>query len=151
MSHAPHLGRRRRILGFTLIESLIAVGIAAVLSSLAYPSFEGHVLRARRVDGLSAVLAAQLAQERLRANRLTYGTLAEIGVPATSTGGNYRLAATGDARGFEITATAIGRQARDGECRHLRLRAAGAGFELASGSDAATSNPPALNRRCWNL
>lgn len=151
MTCLAHPARRRRLLGFTLIESLVAVGIAAVLSTIAYPSFENHLLRARRVDGLSAVLAAQLAQERLRANRLSYGTLAEIGVPETSPAGNYRLAATGDALGFEITATAIGRQARDGECRHLRLRTAGAGFELASGPDAATVNAPAQNRRCWNL
>lgn len=151
MTHAARPFARRRLLGFTLLECLVAVAIAAILSSIAYPSFAGHVLRARRVDGLTAVLAAQLAQERLRANRLSYGTLAEIGVAPVSAGGNYRLAATGDASGFEITATAIGGQARDAECRHLRLRAAGAGFELASGSDTSASNPPGPNRRCWNL
>ena len=66
--------------GFTLIESLVAVSVAAVLSSVAYPSLEGHVLRARRTDALVALMNAQLAQERYRSNNNSYGTLVEVGV-----------------------------------------------------------------------
>ncbi len=144
--HRPHHRQR----GFTLIESLVAVGIAGVLSSMAYPSLEGHLLRARRVDGVATLLQAQLAQERLRANRAAFGSLAEIGMRATSAAGHYTLAASGDADGYELVATAVGGQARDAACRSLRLRSAGAGAEYASGPDAASSNATAANRRCWN-
>ena len=49
-------GRR----GFTLVESMVVVGIAAVLATIAYPTLEGHVLRARRADALVALMNAQL-------------------------------------------------------------------------------------------
>lgn len=143
------IGRRSASRGFTLIESMVAVGIAAVLSGIAWPSFESHLLRARRTDGLVSLLQAQLAQERLRANRASYGTLAEIGVRASSPSGHYTLAATGDAAGYQLVATATGRQARDGACRTLRLGGAGANIEYASGPDVATSNPAPANLRCW--
>ncbi len=147
--HRPR-NRQRRQCGFTLIESLVVVGIAGVLSSMAYPSLEGHLLRARRIDGVATLLQAQLAQERLRANRAAFGSLAEIGMRATSAAGHYALAANGDTEGYELVATALGAQARDAACRSLRLRSAGAGIEYASGPDAASSNAAAANRRCWN-
>jgi len=68
--------RRRRHAGFTLIETLVTVGIAAVVSGFAYPSLEGQVLRARRADALVALVAllhAQLAQEQFRASNASYG------------------------------------------------------------------------------
>ena len=41
---------RRRAAGFTLIETLAAVSIAGVLASIAYPTFEAPIQRARRTD-----------------------------------------------------------------------------------------------------
>ena len=38
--------------GFTLIETMVTIGIAGVLSSVAYPSIEGQLMRARRSDAL---------------------------------------------------------------------------------------------------
>ena len=64
----PRLVPPRRARGFTLIETMVTVAIAGVLSSVAYPSLEGQVLRARRTDALVALMQAQLAQERFRAN-----------------------------------------------------------------------------------
>ena len=137
--------------GFTLIETMVAVGIASVLSSIAYPSLEGHVLRARRTDGLVALMQAQLAQERHRANHRTFGDLAEIGMRATSMSGHYALqVATNSVDGYEVVATATGRQARDASCRTLRLSVDGAGLVYASGPSAAASNPADVNRKCWN-
>jgi type IV pilus assembly protein PilE len=144
-------GGRRASRGFTLIETLITVGIAGVLSSIAYPSLEGHVLRARRSDALVSLMNAQLAQERHRANHRSYGDLAAIGVRATSLAGYYTIeVAAGAADGYELVATATGRQANDATCRTLRLAAAGASVVYASGPDAATSNSAAVNRKCWN-
>lgn len=143
--------RRKTSRGFTLIETLIAVGIAGVLSSIAYPSLEGHVLRARRTDALVALMQAQLAQERYRANNRSYGDLAEIGMRGASMSGYYTLQVTAStADSYEVIATATGRQARDASCQTLRLAARGASLDYASGPDASSSNPAAINRKCWN-
>lgn len=147
----PLSPRRRGSAGFTLIETLVAVGIAGVLSSVAYPSFEGHLLKARRIDALAALMNAQLAQERHRANATSYGSLAEIGVAATSSGGHYVLQVTAaSATGFELLASAAGTQSRDVACRHLRLASGGADVVYASGPDAGVANPADANRKCWS-
>ena len=140
----------RRAGGFTLIETMVAVGIAGVLSSLAYPNLEGHVLRARRTDGLVAVMQVQLAQERYRTNNPTYASLAEAGLRGLSAAGLYAIQVTSHtADGYVILASATGAQARDASCRHLRLTLADASLAYASGADATTSNGAELNRKCW--
>src|SRR5215204_4201686 len=97
--------RARRSSGFTLIETMVTVAIAGVLSGIAYPSLEGQVMRARRSDALVALMQAQLAQERFRANNASYGSLADAGVRPTSPGGHYRVAVVArDGAGFELLA-----------------------------------------------
>ena len=147
-SHGPG---RRAGRGFTLVETLIAVGVAGVLSSIAYPSLESHVMRARRSDALVSLLEGQLAQERHRANNRSYGDLAAIGQRPTSLSGHYAIeVAASGFDGYELVATATGRQAHDTTCRTLRIVAAGGSIVYASGPDAAASNAAAVNRKCWN-
>ena len=142
---------RRASRGFTLVETLIAVGIAGVLSGIAYPSLESQVMRARRSDALASLMQAHLAQERHRANHRSYGDSAAVGVPPTSLSGHYAIEVAASAvDGYELVATATGRQARDASCQTLRLAVAGGSVAYASGPDSATSNPPAVNRKCWN-
>jgi type IV pilus assembly protein PilE len=126
--------------GFTLIETMVTIGIAGVLSSVAYPSLEGQVMRARRSDALVALMQAQLAQERFRANNARYGTLADAGVGPISPAGHYRIV---------LLASAVAGQSRDTRCRHLRLALADATLTYASGSDATTANGADANRACW--
>ena len=147
----PRSAGRRASRGFTLVETLIAVGIAGILSGIAYPSLESQVLRARRSDAMAALMQTQLAQERHRADHRSYGDLAAIGARTTSMSGYYAIdVAANAADGYELVATATGRQARDASCQTLRLAVAGGSVAYASGPDSATSNPPALNRKCWN-
>lgn len=143
---------RHTAAGFTLIETLVAMAVAAVLSGIAYPSFEGQVQRVRRSDALVSMMLVQLAQERWRANGGAYGSLAEIGSPGRSTAGHYTLQMTAaDALGYEVLASATGTQARDARCRHLKLSMAGGNAVHASGPDATVANPAELNRTCWSL
>jgi len=108
--------------------------------------------RSRRADAIGALLIAQLAQERWRANQQAYGNLGDIGVAPTSSAGHYLLAASSlTASGYELLASAVGVQQRDADCRHLRLAMAGAQVAYASGPDATVANPSDLNRRCWSL
>jgi type IV pilus assembly protein PilE len=136
--------------GFTLIELMLVVAVAGVLSGVAYPSFMGQLQKIRRADALVSILQVQAAQERFRANHLAYGTLAEIGAAATSSAGHYTLQVSDPtANGYEIVASATGAQAHDAACRNLRLRVEGGNLVQASGADAATNNAPARNRQCW--
>jgi type IV pilus assembly protein PilE len=138
--------------GFTTVELLVALAIAGVISSLAYPSFSQQLGKSRRADGIVALTAAQMAQERWRANQSVYGTLADIGVASVSSAGYYTLhVPTHTATSYEILATARGLQGGDSDCRNLRLAVVGGNFAYASGPDAAVANPPVLNRRCWSL
>ena len=137
--------------GFTLVEALVVCGIAAVLASLAYPSFESQLLRARRTDAMVALMQAQLAQERFRADNTVYGSLAQIGLRGSTLSGYYSLEIHGNAAdAYEAVAAASGAQAHDTGCRTLRLVQRGSGLVYASGPDAAASNPADVNRRCWN-
>jgi type IV pilus assembly protein PilE len=141
---------RSRQRGFTLVEMMIAVAVAGVLSSVALPSFQGVLHQSRRSEALVALMQVQAAQERWRSNHRSYGSLADIGIAATTSGGHFTLqVADAGEDGYDVFATATGAQSRDTACRVLRLRLDGATVSQASGSDALVANPPARNRRCW--
>lgn len=138
--------------GFTLIELLIGVSVAGIVSSIALPSFQSQLQKARRADVMVAAMTVQLAQERFRSNTAAYGGLAEIGVPTTSAAKHYGLQITAaDADGFELLATATGTQARDTRCRYMKLTSTGMNLVHASGPDATVANPASANKQCWSL
>lgn len=142
----------RRPRGFTMVELLAALSVASVLSSVAYPSFQGSIQKARRADALVAMVQAQTAQERWRFNQRQYGSLAQIGLPARSPGGHYALEVLEpDEERYELRATAVGGQARDIACRVLRLSVDGASVTRSSGPDERAGNDATANRRCWSL
>lgn len=150
MQHPSHPCRRAR--GFTLIELLSVLGIASILSGIAYPSFQGGLQKARRADALVALVQVQISQERWIASHRGYASLAELRLPARSSGGHYTLdVLTADEARYEAIARAAGTQARDSECRHLKLVIEGGVATRASGPDDTVANPPAANRRCWGL
>ncbi len=142
----------RRHRGFTLIEMMCTVTVAGLLSSIAYPAYQGTIAKTRRADALAASMAVQAAQERYRSGSTHYGSLAEIGVAATSPGGYYQLSVVDSgASGYTVLATATGSQAGDSACRYLKVTADGANISYGSGDSAAAVNDAAANRRCWNF
>lgn len=113
-------------LGFSLIELMAAVAIAAVLTAVALPSFRQQVLKSRRAEAREALLALQLAQERHRSQHPRYADrLDALGQPELTRNGLYRLRITqAEATRYAIEAQAQGSQASDRACRTLGLRIA---------------------------
>ncbi len=64
MNISPCSQRRCASDGFTLIECLIALAIAAILAALALPYYQEHVRRSHRADARSTLLRAAHWLER---------------------------------------------------------------------------------------
>ena len=143
---------RRGHRGFTLIEIVAVLGVASVLSSLAWPSFQGSLQKARRAEAMLAMAQVQIAQERHYANRGRYGSLEELRLPARTSAGHYQIGiAEADAQGYVAVALASGAQSSDAACRQLRLMVAAGATTYASGTDERVANDATANRRCWNF
>lgn len=54
----------RRAPAFTLVEVLLVLALILILSTLAYPTYREHLIKARRVEGQVALLETMQHQER---------------------------------------------------------------------------------------
>lgn len=64
--------KRAGAAGFTLIEVMIATIVVMILAAIAWPSYAGYVVRAKRVEAISALMEVMQQQERLYSRRNTY-------------------------------------------------------------------------------
>ncbi len=127
--------------GFTLVECAVVCAVAAILTAVAWPSLQGHTLRASRLDAVQALTRLQTVQEQYRsAHGLYAGDLSALrGVAPASDQGRYTLALvlTGP-ESYRATALARGAQTRDRDCVAITLDVS-LGF-------AQTGPGP----QCWN-
>lgn len=105
--------------GFTLIELMIVVAIASILTMIAVPAYQSSMAKARRSDGQSALMDAMAREERYFTSNNTYTTnLALLPVTANSPEGYYSLSAAACGGGISscviLTATAGTAQSADG-------------------------------------
>jgi type IV pilus assembly protein PilE len=113
--------------GFTLIELMIVMAIAAILAAIALPAYQSSVRKGRRSDAIDATAAVQLAQERWRANNPSYSTeiVDELNLGTTLSKSGYYQLSLSDASGtgYTLTATAVtGKgQENDSGCSTLTL------------------------------
>lgn len=117
------LHARRR--GFTLIELMIVLVVAAILGAIALPSYQSSVRKARRADAMDAAVGVLQAQESYRANNPSYSSSLSSLKPvqsATSTGGYYGAALSAvSGAGYTLTLSAVSgkSQASDSGCTSL--------------------------------
>ena len=51
--------------GYTLVELLVVIAIIGILASVAYPSYQSHLMKARRGEANTELIKAQLQQSSL--------------------------------------------------------------------------------------
>ena len=120
---AIHPSHRR---GFTLIELMIVVAVIGILATIAYPSYQDYIRKARRIDAQGVMLDIQLQQEKYRVNHVSYGSLTDLGSFPSD---YYTFAISGNtASAYTITATAKSgtSQASDTGCTSMAVNQASA-------------------------
>ena len=128
--------------GFTLIEIMVVVVVVAILAAVAVPFYQDSVLRSRRAQVQTDLLALTQLAERFYTVNTSY---ADFVLPAgtdvsPTTGGTvyYDVDLVTDARTFTLTATPRDPQTRD-RCGTLTINHAG----------RRTNSTGTVGDRCW--
>ncbi|MEN9596275.1 MAG: hypothetical protein RL236_709 [Pseudomonadota bacterium] len=53
-------------MGFTLVELMIAVAIVGIFASISYPSYQSHIMKAKRSEAQAALVSMATAMEQWR-------------------------------------------------------------------------------------
>jgi type IV pilus assembly protein PilE len=152
----------RRDQGFTLLELMITVSIAAILTIMAVTSYQTSVMHSRRTDAKTALndiagreqryfsvtnsFSANPTQLGYSSSATTFGATFSVGsgyyyLTVTGLGGGALAAATATTPAYFIaTATATGSQAKDAACATLSIDSTGNYTSTGTG----TASPP-----CW--
>jgi type IV pilus assembly protein PilE len=150
--------------GFTLIELVVAMVIAAILAAIAIPGYSSYVRKARRADAKTALLDLAGLEERYFSTQNVYtANWSDLGYTAANgsalpVGNYYTIAAqtptaavaptattVGSPASFSFTATAVltSDQAKDTQCKTFTVTSGG-------GQSAADSNGNDNTQTCWH-
>lgn len=143
--------------GFTLIELMVVLAIAAILAAIAYPGYASHMVKARRVEAQLALVEAMQRQEEYRAQHHTYVAFSKGSEDPDSRQFRWWLGSQPETSAYEIDGYACAGQDIS-QCIELRAQPGtanvDAGFDDedcgaltfdSTGAQGATGNGP----RCW--
>jgi type IV pilus assembly protein PilE len=141
--------------GFTLVELMVTVTIAAILFAIAIPSYNSQIRKSRRTEARTALLDLAGREERyLSTNNAYTATAASLGYtafPQTVGSGYYTLAApnvpapaAGTVASFTVSVTPIAgtTQANDAQCQSFAVTSTGKQSSADGGGNDTTST-------CW--
>ena len=85
--------QRERVKGFSLLELMIVVAIIAILASVAYPSYQQHIVRNNRAAAQQYLLEVSSLQHQFILDTRTYATaLTGLGTtPIARVSDNYTV------------------------------------------------------------
>ena len=99
---------RRRQRGFTLIELMMTVAIAAILAAVALPMYRTYVTRSRIIDATSKLSDFRVRMEQFFMDNRTYQSAGKCGIADltdTSDAAFTVACASADANSYVVTAT----------------------------------------------
>ncbi len=161
MRHVSTAAQKHTQRGFTLLELMIVVAIAAIIAAVAVPSYRSHVIRTNRASAESFMSQIASKQEQIMLDMRSYQAVANnaafgntpaaggisLAVP-TNVANNYTLTVTatvGPPPGYVITATPNNTTQVDLLCQVLTLDNTGNKNIAANAGVAPTSTAQA----CW--
>jgi type IV pilus assembly protein PilE len=143
--------------GFTLVEMVVTVAIAAIIMGIGIPSYRQYMQRANRADATTALLRLAANQERFYLQNNTYATEAQrplappngIGMTGTERGYYTLVLAAkpgGWASGYTATATvaAGSNQTTDTACWNFTIDEQGLRTANTQGGAAGNNTDT-----CW--
>ena len=158
--HSCSRARRRRggLLGFSLLELMIAVAIVGILAMIALPAYQEYIRRSNRAAAKTVLAEFIARQEAWRADRKSFATLiSDLGyevsgavtyilrdasTSTSATGASYRMEVTNSGGAFvSVQAVPLGSQATD-KCGTLVVAATGA-KSVTGAASGWTSD------KCW--
>ncbi len=71
-------------MGFTLVELMIAVAIVGIFASISYPSYQSHIMKAKRSEAQAALVSMATAMEQWRVENNNDYTGVTVGTGDTS-------------------------------------------------------------------
>jgi len=112
--------KRLTLSGFTLIELLTALSVMSILVGMAIPNYQQSILTTHRDQAKMKLTTISLLQTDHFSRHQTYLELKNLAIDLSSSTYQYSIDIT-DNNQYKITATSIGNQRNDEDCREMSL------------------------------